>query len=172
MSGMKQPTLYLFIGYPGAGKTTVAKIITEATGAEHLWADFERHKLFKRPTHSQAESLRLYERLNRQAEALLAAGRSVVFDTNFNFYADRQKLREIARRGGAATQLIWISVPKEFAKSHVVDSSGSRNGYQDSMSEAQFEAITGKLEPPAEDEKFIKIDGTKLDRETVLALLS
>jgi predicted kinase len=169
---MTKPELYLFIGYPGAGKTTVAKIIANTTGALHLWADVERHKLFKHPTHSKAESVQLYDRLNRETEALLAAGRSVVFDTNFNFYADRQKLRGIAARHGAETKLIWVALPKRLAKSRAVGHPSIRNGYRVSMTEEQFDAIVAKLEPPAEDEKFIKIDGAKLDKPTVLALLS
>lgn len=172
MSGMNKPTLYLFIGYPGAGKTAVSKIIANATGAVHLWADVERHKLFPQPTHSEAESLELYDRLNHEAETLLAAGRSVVFDTNFNHYADRQKLRDIAARCGAETKLIWINLPKRLAKSRAVDHPITRNGYQVSMTESQFESIVAKLEPPAKDEKFIKIDGTKFDKSAVLALLS
>jgi predicted kinase len=169
---MNRPKLYLFIGYPGAGKTTVSKFISEATGATHLWADVERHKLFKRPTHSQAESLELYDRLNRQAEELLAAGKSVVYDTNFNFYADRQKMRDIAVHCGAETVLIWISMPKDAAKRRAVHTTDSRNGYQTAMTEAQFDAIVSKLEPPAKDEKFIKINGLKLDRQEVMSLVS
>jgi predicted kinase len=169
---MTKPTLYLFIGYPGAGKTTVAKIIAHATGALHIWADVERHKLFQQPTHCEAESVQLYDRLNREAEALLAAGRGVVFDTNFNFYADRQKMRDIAAGCGAMTRLIWVSLPKRLAKRRAVDHPRNRNGYLVSMTGQEFDAIVAKLEPPREDEKFIKIDGTKLDKPTVLALLS
>lgn len=169
---MNQATLYLFIGYPGAGKTTVARIITEHTGAVHLWADVERHKLFAHPTHGEAESLQLYDRLNRQASELLKAGRSVVFDTNFNFYRDRQKLRDIAAKAGAATVIIWIAVPREVARSRAVNAGYSRNGYSVSMTQDQFDAITAKLEPPREDEKVIKLDGTKLDTQEVLKLLN
>jgi len=168
---MGKPKLYLFIGYPGAGKTTVSKLIASRTGATHLWADVERHKLFGEATHSQAESLKLYDYLNSQAEKLLSAGRSVVFDTNFNFRSDRQKLRDIAERQGAETVLIWITVPAEVAKARVVDKVDPRNGYQVAMTEGQFDAIVSKLEPPTEDENFIKIDGTKLDREQVITLL-
>lgn len=168
---MSRPRLYFFIGYPGAGKTTVSKFIVKATGAVHLWADVERHKLFERPTHSETESLRLYDRLNRQAEELLAAGQSVVYDTNFNFFADRQKMREIAARQGAEAVLIWIAAPVAVAKKRAVHAPEVRNGYEFSMSEAQFDAIADKLEPPGKDEKFIKINGLKLDKREVLKLL-
>jgi predicted kinase len=169
---MTRPKLYIFIGYPGAGKTTISKLIAEATGATHLWADAERHKLFKQPTHSQPESLELYDRLNHRAAELLVAGKSVVYDTNFNFYADRQKMREIAARSGAETVLIWISVPKDVAKQRAVNEIDSRNGYQTGMTEEQFNAIVGKLEPPTKNEKFIKINGLRFDRQEVLSLIS
>jgi predicted kinase len=169
---MTKPKLYVLIGYPGAGKTTVAKIIAEATGAAHVWADAERHKIFSKPTHSQAESLELYDRLNRRAGELLAAGKSVVYDTNFNFVADRQKMRDIATRNGAETVILWITLPKQIAKQRAVNSGSGRNGYQVGMTEEQFESIVTKLEPPSENEKYIKIDGLKLDRREVLSLLS
>ncbi len=169
---MVKPTLYLFIGYPGAGKTAVAKVIAETTGAVHLWADVERHRLFKRPTHSEAESVELYSRLNRQAGELLASGKNVIFDTNFNFFADRQKLRGIAERHGAKTVLIWITVPKQVAKKRAVHTPAARNGYLVSMTQAEFEAITAKLEPPTENENVVKIDGTRLDKQTVIKLLN
>ncbi len=171
VGSMTKPKLYLLIGYPGAGKTTVSKIIAETTGAVHIWADVERQKMFGRPTHSQQESIELYDKLNEQAEQLLAAGKSVVFDTNFNFYADRQKLRDIANRHGAETIVAWIELPAETAKARAVNTPDSRNGYQISMSETQFDAIVSKLEPPTEDEKTIKIDGAKLDRQAVIDLV-
>lgn len=169
---MGKPRLYFFIGYPGAGKTTISKFIVKATGAAHLWADVERHKQFERPAHSEEESLQLYDRLNRQAEELLAAGHSVVYDTNFNFYADRQKMRDIAARQGAEAVLIWVNAPKPIAKKRAVNGRDSRNGYLVSMTDEQFETIAAKLEPPTEDEKFIKISGLKLDKREVLKLLN
>jgi len=169
---MVKPKLYLFIGYPGAGKTTVARFVAAATGAVHLWADAERHKLFKRPTHSERESLELYDRLNRRTGELLAGGQSVVYDTNFNFYRDRQKLRHIAAKSGAETVLVWITVPKKVARYRAVHGPEVRNGYECSMSEEQFESITSKLEPPRDNENFIKISGLKLDKEEVLKLLN
>ncbi len=168
---MAKPTLYLFIGYPGAGKTTAAKIIAEKTGAVHLWADLERHKLFPKPTHSLQESNQLYDQLNDAAEYLLAQGKSVVFDTNFNFYAARQKLRKIAARHGAETVVIWITTPAEVARERAICDHESRNGYTMTMTDEQFQAIVDKLEPPTRDEKIIKIDGTKLDKLQLSALL-
>lgn len=169
---MSKPTLYLFIGYPGAGKTTVAQQIAETTGAKHLWADLERHKMFPQPTHSLAESTALYDRLNQATDYLLGQGKSVVFDTNFNFYEDRQKLREIAARHHTETIIIWVATPVDVARKRAVGTHMQRNGYPLTMTEEQFNKIVSKLEPPRKHEKVIKINGAKLDSQTIMPLLS
>jgi len=169
---MPRPKLYLFIGYPGAGKTSTAKLIAERTGAHHLWADGERHKMFPNPTHSQQESVQLYEYLNHRAAECLAAGEDVVFDTNFNFYDDRENLREIARTNNADVVLIWIQTPEKVARKRAVCLPQMRNGYMWQMTDEQFDNIVSKLEKPRKHENFIKIDGTKLDPQQVIDLLN
>jgi predicted kinase len=160
------------VGYPGAGKTTVARWITERTGAVHLWADVERNKLFENPSHSEAESSQLYKQLNEHTEELLTAGKSVIFDTNFNHYSDRELLREIAARHHAKVIIIWVATPVDIARERAVHSQIVRNGYDFTMSPEQFDAIAAKLEPPRPEENAVKLDGTQLDRETVLNLVN
>lgn len=113
---MSKPTLYLMLGYPGAGKTTVSKIIHELTGATHLWADKIRNERFAHPTHSHQENLDLYGYLNELTAELLATGQDVIFDTAFNFKKDREHLVDIARQHGAETKLIWVQTPKKVAQ--------------------------------------------------------
>lgn len=169
---MSKSVLYLMVGYPGAGKTTVAQWIAEKTGAVHLWADVERHKMFDQPSHAEAESQQLYHRLNQQAEQLLTSGKSVVFDTSFNHYRDRQLLRDIADRHSANTIVIWVATPMPVAQERAVHSNVVRNGYNFTMNKEQFTTTAGKLEPPHENEKVIKIDGTKLDANAVMRLIN
>jgi predicted kinase len=168
---MKKPKLYLFVGYPGAGKTTVSKIIQEETGARHIWADVERHKMFSQPSHTEEESQQLYSQLNDETANLLRAGQDVIFDTNFNHMSDRQFLRDIAEKNGADTVVVWVATPYDVAKSRAVHSDVIRNGYDFVMSSDQFDAIAEKLEPPTKDENVIKLDGAEIDRQSVKRLL-
>jgi len=108
---MAAQTLYLMVGYPGSGKTTASKIIEQQTNAVHLWADHERKKMFAKPTYSHEENLILYDRLNDLTDQLLGQGKSIIYDTSFNFYQDRQKLRAIANKHNVECVLIWVVTP-------------------------------------------------------------
>lgn len=170
---MAKPVLYLMVGYPGAGKTTVSRLIAAQTGAVHLWADHERHEMFGQPTHSHQESLKLYDELNRRADRLLAEGHSVIFDTNFNFYKDRQHLRDIAAKHGGRTCVVWLTTPKDIAKRRAVEEShGQHTRLYGNMPAADFDRLADHLQPPREDEKVIKIDGTKLDEAGLIRLIN
>ncbi len=160
---MSKPKLYLFVGYPGAGKTTVSKFIAQNTGAVHLWADSIRRERFEKPTYSHEENVQLYNHLNELTGELLRAGNSVLFDTNFNFYNDREHLRHIAAEHNAEVVLIHMTTPLELSKHRATE-----EHHQDDqrvlgvMPPERFDRMARNLEPPTTDEHAIEIDGTNL----------
>ena len=169
---MPRTILYIFVGYPGAGKTTIAKYIASQTGAVHLWADEKRHKLFKQVSYSEAESKKLYDQLNNLCASYLKNGRSVIYDTNFNFYDDRQHLRTIAEKHGAELKLIWVTTPAELARKRAVtESTNSHTRIWGNMAKADFDRISGRLESPRPSEAAIKIDGTAIGGSDISSLL-
>jgi predicted kinase len=169
---MNRQTLFLMVGYPGSGKTTASKIIHKQTSAVHLWADAERRKMFEHPTHSRRESKKLYDHLNTVTSRLLNEGKSVIFDTNFNFYKDRQCLREIATKHGAQTIVIWITTPKAVARQRAVHDRQLRNGYQFVLPEADFERMSNHLQEPRKDEYTIELAGQGITAKVVADTLS
>lgn len=169
---MKKPVLYLMLGYPGSGKTTTSRIIHDLTGAVHLWADHIRRERYSEPTYSHQENLDLYEHLNQLTAELLAAGNSVIFDTNFNFYRDRQKLRDIAKTHQAEAKLIWVRTPKDLAMERATkDAHKQDSRVLGDMSVDIFERLSQNLEEPRADEPHITVDGTKVSEEYIQNLL-
>lgn len=160
------------VGYPGSGKTTISKYIHELTGAVHLWADHERNIMFPNPTHSHEENIELYKVLNQRAKQLLQEGKSVIFDTNFNFYRDRKRLRHIAATEEAETVVVWVTTPKDVARERAVEKSeGEHTRVWGNMPLDRFERIANNLQEPADMEHPIRIDGTHTSKEAVTKLL-
>lgn len=169
---MAKPTLYLMMGYPGAGKTTVAKVIHELTGAVHLWADQIRRERFGRPTYSHDENLQLYTHLNELAAKLLKTGQSVIFDTNFSFYKDRRHLRKIAADHGADCRLIWVQTPKTVARQRAVEEAHKHaTRVLGHMPASDFERMAGNIQAPQDDEPYSAVDGTKVTPDYIAELL-
>lgn len=161
------------VGYPGSGKTTTSKIIHTLTGAEHLWADHERMRMFPHPTHNHEENIKLYAALNARTRELLSQGKSVIFDTNFNFYKDRKKLRVIAAREGAKTIVIWVQTPKDLARERATQlSHGKETRVWGNMPPERFERIARNLQEPHPSEHALILDGRDVDPTAVAQALT
>jgi predicted kinase len=165
-------TLYLMVGYPGSGKTTASLLIQKLTGAEHIWADHERNTMFAPPTYSHTENVALYKALNKKAQDLLHAGKSVIFDTNFNFKKDREKLRAMATEEGAQTVLLWITTSKDIARERATKQShGKETRVWGNMPAARFNHIAGNLQPPGPNERPIMLQGINLNEQAIAEAL-
>lgn len=167
-----KPTLYLMVGYPGAGKTTVAQYIAALTGAQHVWADKERLDMFGTPTHSPLETKQLYDVLNKRVIDMLATGNSVVYDTNFNHRHDRQRLTGQAAAVGARTIVVWITTSDTLAKQRAMAPTHDQPTRILGSFEAEvFDRIAGHLEPPQADEHVVQLMGTSLTQHDVAVAL-
>lgn len=156
------------VGLPGAGKTTAAKVIAEATNAVHLWADDQRKQRFVSPAFDEAENNSLYEQLNSETALLLGQGKNVVFDTAFNHFKDRQKLRVVADEHRARTLVVWVQTPSEVARERATRNTKSQpTRILGDMTHGHFDKLSQKLEEPRKGEETIILDGTKITADYV-----
>lgn len=175
-----QPTLYIMLGYPGAGKTTIAKLLHQLTGARHLWEDKVRLEKFPQlsvvtegdSSFPAAQNDELHEYLNGLTGKLLSEGTSVVYDTSFNRYEDRERMYRIAEQHGAQVVLLWIQVDKALAKERATKNTAAQEtrilaSALGDMDEQTFERLSNKLEVPHEDEHPVIIDGINVSLESI-----
>lgn len=160
------------MGFPGAGKTTVAEIIAKITGAEHLSSDKIRLELFPSPTFNDFEHDSLYKELDRRTKQMLEERKSVIYDANLNRFAHRKEKYDICEKVGATPVLIWVQTPREVAKQRALHESRARLVPDDESLESMFERISGIIEQPDSSEKPIIIEGVNVTESVVRRKLS
>jgi bifunctional polynucleotide phosphatase/kinase len=84
-------TLSIMVGNPGSGKTTLAKVIAEYTGAVHI----------------EQDQLKVRTKVIKAAKEALAAGKSVVVDATHATRAHRQELYLLADKYDAIKRVFW-----------------------------------------------------------------
>ncbi len=101
--------LYLTVGLPGAGKTTLARRIAEDEGILRLTPDEWMAPLFR---HSDANGRRdiLEGRLIWVAHEVLRSGASVILDFGCWSPDERYAIRMVAESVGARFDLRWVTL--------------------------------------------------------------
>jgi predicted kinase len=157
---MTKPTLYMMMGLPGAGKTTIAQHIADLTGATLLSSDVLRRELFAKSSFTQAEHDELYAELDHRMTELLQTGQSVVYDANLNRRTHRDEKRQLAEKLGIQARLIWVQTPEEMARQRRVDHEPQHDLIPEHETPGQmFDRIAQAIEEPAAEESATVIDG-------------
>jgi len=102
--------LYVIFGLPGAGKTTRATAIAEATGAIRLCPD-EWLVAMGISLVDYSIRFRLQDHMLHHGETLLRAGVSVIIEFGSWSRSEREAIRQIAVHTDAATELHFVDAP-------------------------------------------------------------
>jgi predicted kinase len=168
---VKQPTLYLMMGLPGAGKTTAAKVIESLTGAIRLSSDEQRLKLWPEPAFSEEEHQKLYDYLDKKTELLLKEGKSVIYDANLNRKIHRQQKYDIVQRTDARCVLCLIKTDEQLAYQRaVIEADGQETRVFGNLDAPVFNRLKDEIEWP-HGESYVELDGTKITPEYVTEIL-
>ena len=121
-------TLHVIFGPCAAGKTTYAHALAHREGAVAFILDEWGARLFGPDLQGSIEFPWMLERLGRcnaliwsTAEAVLAAGTSVVLDTGGMRRADRERIRQMAEAKSLSLQWHFVDAPQEVRHARVAD---------------------------------------------------
>lgn len=157
---LAKPTLICLYGYPGAGKTYVARNLIDSLQVAHVNADRIRAELFQTPRYDAQENAVVSHLMNYMTEELLSAGVSVIYDTNLLRLAQRRRLREMAARFKVSYLLIWIQIDPESAlyRTQNRDRRTYIDKYAQPHTPASFNATVGAMQNP-QSEEYLVISG-------------
>lgn len=157
-----QKKVFLFLGVPGSGKTTLAKLIKEELNPSVTlrsdWIFFEKLRDQIEDDYSKA-----YVYQEELAQAYLGDGYSVVLDENLRTAQNRQEIYRWVRVSGTEPILIVIDVDLEKAADRLTLKAGDIKTKEEKL--AGLRAFQAQMEEPTAEEgkavKVIRVDGNQ-----------
>ncbi|WP_120497360.1 ATP-binding protein [Kiloniella sp. EL199] len=150
-----KPTLHLVCGKIAAGKSTLARKLSEDPKVILINEDTWLSRLYPEEINTIPDYVRCSGRLRSIMEdhlqQLLQAGLSVVLDFPANTPDIRAWMLGIATRAKVKNKLHYLDVSNDLCKErlHARNASGS---HEFAPSDEEFEVITGYFLPPKKDE--------------------
>lgn len=157
---LAKPTIICLYGYPGSGKTYMARNLADTIQLAHVSSDRIRSELFQNPRYDAQENAIVTHLMDYMSEEFLSSGVSMIYDTNALRIAQRRRLRELAHSYRAAYLLIWIQIDLEtaFSRTQQRDRRTADDKYSEPQTRSTFERqVSGMQNPEGED--YLVISG-------------
>lgn len=156
-----KPLLIQLYGFPGAGKTHFSRNMTDNLECAHVNSDRIRHELFEEPRYDSQEDGIIKHLMNYMTEEFISAGVSVIYDMNMARKTDRHAMRELARKKGANTLLIWFQVDADtaFKRLENRDRRTTDDKYAAQYSKEDFRYAASRMQPPEPTEDYVVVSG-------------
>lgn len=146
-----EPTLYLTVGLPGAGKTTRATLVAAEEGILRLTPDEWMAPLFG---HNDAGGRRdiLEGRMVWVAHEVLVSGSGVVLDFGCWSVEERLAVRAVAEGAGGRFRMLTLDVEEDVRRQRAARRWAEQPATTFEMSEEDHDRFLASYQPPTEDE--------------------
>lgn len=152
-----KPSVIVLYGYPGSGKTTFAKNLSEEIKYAHLDADRILKEAVKGNNISDKEAASIMTYL---ANEFIKAGVGVIYDLDLPRAVDRHRIKLFAKKHKLKNIIIWLQIDKDSAELRAT-SRDKRKGddkHAKHYTKQSFRTFVGKMQNPT-DEDTIVISG-------------
>lgn len=155
-----KPLLILLYGFSGSGKTYFARQLCDNLQAAHVHGDRIRAELFDKPQYDREENQVIEHLMSYMSGEFLSAGMSVVHDMNAMRLSQRRQLRDMARKVGAQTVLVWfqIDLDSAYARASKRDRRRADDKYSPAIDRATFDRLASGMQNP-QNEDYLVISG-------------
>lgn len=155
-----KPILLCLYGFPGSGKSYVARNLAESVQMAHVSSDRIRSELFQQPRFDAQENSIVFHLMSYMTSEFLNAGVGVIFDVNAARIGQRRALRELARRHNADYLLVWLQTDEQsaFARTQQRDRRTTDDRYAQSQTKESFDKEAAAMQNP-QDEPYMVISG-------------
>ena len=153
-----KPSVIILYGYPGSGKTTFAKYLSEEIQYAHLDADRLLKEVMKDA--KDLEEKDIASMMTYLANEFIKARVGVIFDLDLPKEADRQRIKMFAKKHKLKHMVVWVQIDSETAehRSTTRDKRKNEDKFAKHYTEQDFRQFIGKMQNPL-DEDLIVISG-------------
>ena len=157
---LSRPVFVCFYGYPGSGKSYVARNLAETVGLAYVSADRIRNELFEHPRYDTQENAIVDHLMRYMSEEFLNTGVGVVYDANAFRVSQRRSLRELAKRNKAEFYLVWLQIDEEsaFTRTQNRDRRTSDDKYAEPQTRLSFDKQVLAMQNP-QGESYLVVSG-------------
>lgn len=178
---LSTPVLICLYGFPGSGKSHIARNLAEELKIANVSADRIRSELFESPRYDAQENAIVTHLMNYMTEEFLSTGTSVIYDMNALRISQRRHLRELAKKHKAEYLLVWLQIDQEsaFSRTQDRDRRTSDDKFAEPLTRLSFDKrLAGMQNPHGEDylvasgkHAFVTQKGTIINRLYQMGLI-
>jgi predicted kinase len=147
-----KPSVIMLYGYPGSGKTTFAKHLSQEIKYAHLDAS----RLIKEAlqTTKTLDSKEIALMMTYLANEFIKAGVGVIFDLDLPKESDRQRIKQFAKKNKLKCTLVWIQVDPQTAelRSTAKNAVKTDGELAKNYTKQSFQIFSGKMQNPRDDD--------------------
>lgn len=159
-------------GLPGAGKTFVARQLSNELGMAHISGERIRFELFDKPKYDKTEYQIVTHLMDYMAEEFLINGIGVIYDISVSRFSDRRALRELAKGQKAKELLLWVQIDADTAwqRTQTRDHRKADDKYAGKVDQEIFEKSMRAMQNP-QNENYLVLSGKHLFNSHKTAIL-